>query len=382
MQRIRVLHVYKFYLPHMGGIERSIQLIVDNMRDDLIDFRVLACSHNASSESTKEVIGGVQVVRTNSIGTLFSTPLSISFFVAFRDLLKSADILHIHSPFPLGEISYLLFRPKGKKLVVTYHADISQTRWACFAPFYKHVLRSLLERADRIVVTSPAMIQHSPQLYPFQNKCRVIPLAMGLEKLDPSTPEKEKDLRDRLRLSSGKIVLFVGRLTYQKGLNYLIDAMQEIEATLILIGDGELKEKLIKKSSHLGINDKIHFVGRVSEDELPVYYSIADVFVLPSISGGETFAVVQLEAMAFGVPVVNTSLLTGVTFVSPHNETGLTVPPRDSSALAEAINKILKDDALRLRFSDNARKRARLFSLDRMLIETRKLYAEVIDKDI
>ncbi len=158
--------------------------------------------------------------------------------------------------------------------------------------------------------------------------------------------------------------------------------MQEIEATLILIGDGELKEKLIKKSSHLGINDKIHFVGRVSEDELPVYYSIADVFVLPSISGGETFAVVQLEAMAFGVPVVNTSLLTGVTFVSPHNETGLTVPPRDSSALAEAINKILKDDALRLRFSDNARKRARLFSLDRMLIETRKLYAEVIDKDI
>lgn len=381
MQRIRVLQVYKFYLPHMGGIERSIQLIVENMRADLMDFRVLVCSHTGSSECTEEVIGGVRVMRTDSLGTLFSTPLSIRFFAAFRNLSKSADILHIHSPFPLGEISYLLFRPKGRKLVVTYHADISQTRWACFAPFYKHVLRALLQRADRIIVTSPAMIQHSPQLHPFQNKCRVIPLATDLEKLNPSTPEKKRDLKDRLRLADGRVVLFVGRLIYQKGLNYLLEAMQEVDATLILVGDGELKEKLMEESSRLGINDKIRFAGRASEDELPVYYSMADVFALPSVGGGETFAVVQLEAMAFGVPVVNTSLLTGVTFVSPHNETGLTVPPRDSSALAEAINKILQDDALRQRLSENARKRASFFSLDRMLIETEKLYAELIKKN-
>ena len=377
MQKIRVLHVYKFYLPHMGGIERSIQLIVENMRDDWMDFRVLACSHHGWSECREEVIGGVEVVRTNSLGTLFSTPLSTGFFTAFRNMSKSADILHIHSPFPLGEVCCLLFRPKGTKLVVTYHADISQTRWAFFAPFYHHVLRALLEGADRIIVTSPAMIRHSPLLHPFQDKCRVIPLASSLQTLDPPTPEKKRDLRDRLRLADGKVVLFVGRLNYQKGLNYLIDAMAEIDATLILIGDGELRERLKEKAFLLGISHKIRFAGRVSEDELPAYYSIADVFVLPSISGGETFAVVQLEAMAFGVPVVNTSLDTGVTFVSPHNETGLTVPPRDSSALAEAINRILQDNALRGRLSKNARKRARLFSLDRMLIETAKLYAEV-----
>ncbi len=379
MEKIRVLHVYKFYLPHMGGIERSIQLIVENMRD-LLDFRILVCSHNGSSECTDEVIGGIEVVRTKSRGILFSTPLSTGFFAAFRSMAKNADILHIHSPFPLGEVCCLLFRPKGTRLIVTYHADISQTRWAFFAPFYNHVLKALLEGADGIIVTSPAMIQHSPLLYSLQDKCRVIPLATSLEKLDLPAPEKGRDLRDRLRIAQGRIVLFVGRLNYQKGLNYLIDAMQEIDATLILIGDGELKEMLMEKASRLGIGDKIRFAGRVSEDKLPAYYSIADVFVLPSISGGETFGVVQLEAMAFGVPVVNTSLPTGVTFVSPHNETGLTVPPRDSSALAEAINRILQDDALRQRLSQNARQRARLFSLDRMLIETGKLYAEVNQK--
>lgn len=374
MQKIKVLHIYKFYLPHMGGIERTIQLIAENPRDNRFESKILVCSQNRSLRSTKESIGTVEVTRSNSLGILFSTPISTSFFRNFRRLSKEADIFHLHSPFPLGEICYLLLRPKGKKLIITYHADISQTRWACFAPFYKYALMALLEKSYRIIITSPSMLESSPILHSFINKCQVIPLGIDLNKFDSTSNEKKKDLKDNLRIGSEKVILFVGRLAYYKGVDYLISAMQKIDARLLIIGSGEQKEYLMRKSEKLKLQNKIHFMGKVHSEELPTYYSIADVFVLPSINGGEAFGLVQLEAMAFGVPVVNTNLPTGVTFVSPHNYTGLTVPPRNPIALANAINKILDDDELRQRFSENCRNRVQLFSLDRMLRSMNKVY--------
>ncbi len=160
---------------------------------------------------------------------------------------------------------------------------------------------------------------------------------------------------------------------------YLISAMEKIDARLIIIGSGELQESLMRESARLRMQNKIHFIGHVSKDELPIYYSIADVFVLPSINGGEAFGLVQLEAMAFGIPIVNTDLSTGVTFVSLHNDTGLTVPPRDSIALANAINKILNDKELRGQFSKNCRARVKLFSLDKMLSEVAKVYKSLME---
>jgi len=382
MPRINVLHIYKFYLPHAGGIEKTIQIIAENLKDKGIESKILVCTYNRSLTSTEEVIGTIGVTRANSLGTLFSTPLSINFFTIFQRLSQEADILHLHSPFPLGEIGYLLLKPQNKKLVVTYHADISQTKWACFAPFYKHALKRLLEKADCIIPTSPAIVGSSPLLHTFLNKCKVIPLGIDLKKWGLVSKEKKKELKDRLGIGNDKVVLFVGRLTYYKGLDYLIEAMQKINATLIIIGGGELKEHLKEETAKFGVKNKIHFAGQVPENELPTHYSIADVFVLPSINGGEAFGLVQLEAMAFGVPVVNTNLPTGVTFVSPHNETGLTVPPRNSIALANAINTILEDDALRQRFSENARRRVKLFSLDRMLSETYKVYVDVMEQSL
>lgn len=380
MGNISILHIYKFYYPYIGGIEKTIQMVAENLKDERFKSKILVCTHNRSFGSTEELIGSVEVSRANSLGVIFSTPISISFFINFLRLSKHADILHLHSPFPLGEICYLLFNPKRQRLVVTFHADISETRWACFAPFYKYALMALLEKADRIIVTSTAILESSHVLQPFLNKCQVIPLAIDIKKFNLTSIKNKTDLRTRLKIGNDKVILFVGRLTYQKGIDYLLEAMQKINARLIIIGSGDLKESLEEKSSLLGMRNKVHFMGQVSEDELPTYYSIADVFVLPSITAGETFGIVQLEAMALGIPVVNTNLPTGVTFVSPNNETGLTVPPRDSFALANAINKILQDDELRQRLSENGKMRIKLFSLDRMLNETRKVYEKLMEQ--
>ncbi len=188
--------------------------------------------------------------------------------------------------------------------------------------------------------------------------------------------EKEFDLGVSL---GERIVLFAGRLNYYKGLEYLIEAMQEIEAKLLIVGEGELREELEEKARSLKVNQKIIFLGKVSDEKLKYCYQICDLFVLPSVESSEAFGIVQMEAMAYGKPVVNTNLPTGVPYVSVDSETGITVPPRDSKALAKAINKILNDKRLAAKFSENALRRVREeFSREKMLGSIYLIYKELM----
>jgi rhamnosyl/mannosyltransferase len=241
---------------------------------------------------------------------------------------------------------------------------------------YKPFLYHFLEQADRILPTSPQLIEVSPFLKPFKDKCIVVPLWVDFKKLQ-SSPQKALDLPVE---KGEKIVLFVGRLVYYKGLEYLIEAMKDVEAKLLIAGSGPLEKRLRQKSKIIGVGQKVIFLGKVSDAEIKYLYQICDVFVLPSVEPSEAFGLVQLEAMAYGKPVVNTNLPTGVPFVSRHGETGLTVPPRDPKALAEAINKILSDKELAQEFSRNAKRRAQEFSKEKALKQIYDIYCELITK--
>ena len=176
-----------------------------------------------------------------------------------------------------------------------------------------------------------------------------------------------------------KIVLFVGRLSYYNGVEYLIEAMQSVNAKLLIAGDGKLREKLENMTVSLGLEERVKFLGKVSNELLKYCYQICDVFVLPSVEPTEAFGLVQLEAMAYGKPVINTLLPTGVPFVSIDGKTGLTVEPRNSKALADAINKLLSDDELRKKFGIQARNRVvENFTVDKMNEKILKVYQELM----
>ena len=179
-----------------------------------------------------------------------------------------------------------------------------------------------------------------------------------------------------------KVVLFTGRLVLYKGVNFLIDAASNLEAHVLIVGDGPLRPMLQKKIETLGMQSRVRLLGRVSDAELSSLYSLADLFVLPSISPTEAFGVVQLEAMAHGVPVVNTNLPSGVPSVSVHGVTGLTVPPGDAGALRDAIIAILSNDALRDEFSKNAQERVHLFSRSVVLDKMLCLYKELLPEHV
>jgi len=370
--RLRVLLISKLYYPWIGGVEKTVQDIAEGLKDK-IDVRVLTCK--SKGRGGNQLINGVKVTKASSLGIYWGMPISPTFPFLLSWKSRKIDILHFHLPFPLGVLSYLLLGSKRKKVVVTYHSDI--VRQKKLMKFYSPFLHRFLKRADKILVTSPNLLESSEHLGPYKDKCIVVPSSIKLNEFNHPAG-KEFDLGIS---PEEKIVLFVGRLTYYKGLEYLIEAMQEVKAKLLIVGEGELRKALEKKAESLGVHHKVIFLGKVSDEELKYCYQICDVFVLPSVEPSEAFGLVQLEAMAYGKPVVNTRLPTGVPFVSVDGETGITVEPRDSKALAEAINKLLNDEELRKRYGVQARKRVEEnFTVDKMNERILRVYRELVKK--
>jgi rhamnosyl/mannosyltransferase len=167
----------------------------------------------------------------------------------------------------------------------------------------------------------------------------------------------------------------VGRLVYYKGAEYAVRAMTKIDANLLIIGDGPLKQNLERQARELGVADRVFFLGKVDGSISP-WYQASDVFILPSIARSEAFGIVQLEAMACGKPVVNTDLASGVPYVSLDGETGITVPPSNPEALADAVNRLLDNPSLRAAYGQAAVRRVQNeFSLDLMVRRTLEVYS-------
>jgi rhamnosyl/mannosyltransferase len=175
------------------------------------------------------------------------------------------------------------------------------------------------------------------------------------------------------------LVLFVGKLRYYKGLQYLLQAMLEIPARLLVVGSGPMGAEWRRLAQTLELGDRVVFLGEVSDEELPAYYHASDLFVLPASERSEAFGTVQLEAMASGLPVVCTELGTGTSFVNVHGQTGLVVPARDVQSLGAAMRMLLQDQALRREMGRRAQQRALdEFSLPLMVDRVARLYAQVL----
>jgi rhamnosyl/mannosyltransferase len=173
----------------------------------------------------------------------------------------------------------------------------------------------------------------------------------------------------------------VGRLRYYKGLQYLVEALAMVSPNirLIIVGIGPMETSLREQVAQLGLGERVSFVQEVSDEDLPNYYAAADVFVLPSCERSEAFGLVQVEAMAAGLPVISTELGTGTSYVNLNNETGLIVPPANPAALAQAINTLATQPELRLTLGTNARQRAiQEFSLDKMVERVKEIYLTLI----
>lgn len=365
-----ILHLGKYYPPHMGGMEIYLKQLV-SQQAKLTNVAVIVANDRPFTQI--ETVDGAKISRVTSLGVLASMPITPTMAWHIRE--NEADLVHLHMPNPGAALALLASRHSGK-LVITHHADTLGRKQ--LRRLSDPVVRRVMERSAAIIVTSKRYLDSSEELAPFCGKCQIIPLG-----IDPIPFEgADTGAGESICAKYGeRLILAVGRLVPYKGFEYLIRSMVNVNGTLLLVGTGPLRESLRSCIRKYGVQNKVVILGHVGE--ISHYYKAASIFVIPSVTRAEAFGVVQMEAMASGVPVINTDIPSGVPEVSVHGKTGLTVPPRDPVALANAITLLLDNPALRLQFGEAARERVReKFRVQEMVTQTMNVYESVMSSSI
>jgi rhamnosyl/mannosyltransferase len=369
--RMKILCFGRFYDKIPGGMQRHVEHLFQALKDQ-VDYVHLVPSRDR--HSAKFSLHGFPVVRTASLNFDGSVAISPGLIVAARQLHREQpfDLIHLHFPDPMSHLASMAL-PASIPRIISWHADI--TRQKKLLKIYRPLLNTAVNNAAAIIVATPNHISSSEQLRNISNpgKVHVIPYGFNLGRYLEAAPGADA-IKDRF---PGKVIFTLGRHVYYKGIDVLIQAMTLIDpdVTLLIGGTGPLTQEWQELVDRCGLNSRVRFLGMVDETELPAYYRACDLFCLPATSTAEAFGIVQVEAMASARPVVSTSLPSGVSFVNRHQDTGLIVPPGDKFALAEAINTLMRDDALRERLGRQARKHAlHEFSLEAMASRTLTVY--------
>lgn len=366
---MKVLNIVKYYDPCQGGMETVVKNIVEGIIDSSDDINFTVYSNDHTRNLAKSVVEKNRETIIKEITPLYlkSQPLNLRY-PSLKKLIEDNDVIHHHYPFPTMEFTLMRYlkQMSNKKFIITWHANIKNSRWSWIEKIYNPMIKKLLDRADVIIVTSPQLFEASIVLQEYSEKVKVIPLSFDPKFL--SVSQKKYPIGRRFEL------LFVGKLREYKGVEYLIKSVENLEVNLKIVGNGEELQRLKSLVEVLNIENKVIFISNANDNELVELYKKADLFILPSINEAEAFGVVQLEALANALPVINTNLKSGVPFVSLDSYSGITVEPKNSEGLRAAIEKIINSKEIYELYSLNALERVKVFSRKKMSEAYTKIY--------
>lgn len=353
---MKILHVTNYMYPHIGGIEQTSRDIMNSLLNEY-DQRVIC--FNDKKGDVKDELDGVRVTRCSSTLKISSQAISFSLKKRLKEQFKEFQpnvvIFHYPNPFEAHYLLKLLKKYSSCKFVIWWHLDI--TKQKILGKLFKGQSMRLLRRADKVIATSPNYIEGSPFLSRFKEKCIVIPSCINEERLtvDETVKEKANQIKEA---NAGKTICFaVGRHVEYKGYEYLIKASKVLDDTLkIYIGGvGKLTQSLINAAKG---DEKIEFLGRLSDENLKAYMLACDIYCFPSITKNEAFGLALAEAMFFGKPAVTFTIDgSGVNYVSVNKQTGIEVENGNVKDYAEAIKMLASNNLLREEYGNAAKAR-------------------------
>ncbi len=351
-RRLSVLHIFNDCYPDLfGGAVSVIRDICAGLKD-AFTASVLVCSRSRGQR--RILVNGVSVERVRSFGDAGSLPAAPTYPLRLWRRVADHDLLALHAPFPLADLMFALGMGRDRPLVVHYHADIvSHSR-----------MEAVCATADA-PNAAPGGRHHRVQRHSAAQQ----PAAAGIRRemstsfrsasMSPgmtgrcSAPAMSDAEHDR-----GRLVLACGQLVPYKGFDVLVRAAVGQCFEVWIVGEGPERARLERLIQSLGVEDRVRLLGSAPQAKLVELMRTADVFVLPSVTNAETFGIAQLEAMAAGRPIINTSLDTAVPRVARHGIEAITVPPGDHARLADAIETLLHDPERRRCMGHAARLRA------------------------
>ncbi len=349
---MRIIQASSYFYPHIGGVETHVLELSQSLQDMGHDVIVLCAAVPKSRPN--EVLNGLPVHRFPA--------LDLPYVPYTYDLRRhiaqfSADVVHSHYPPPFMSYGAVKGLPQIPH-VLTYHCDLEIPDYIVnvrIPNVCKNLVqlvnkglyaKPVLDKVNQIIATTQSYAQSSPVLRGYQYE--IVPNGVRLQAFD-------RQLHDISNERGAKQVLFVGRLSSVKGIDYLIEAAkivlkQHNDATFLIVGDGEERQRL--KALAKGYENYIKFCRHISRRALMALYKSSTVLVLPSFTRLEAFGVVLLEAMACETPVI-ASRIPGVLDVI--GEGGFLVTPRSPQSLATAILEIFENPTNARRMGKNGR---------------------------
>lgn len=338
--------------------------------------------------------GGVRVWRTGPepgkgddfLGWVYSFNESLVRQASSIIEVEGCDLIHAHD-WLVGPAAIALKQRFGVPLIATIHATEHGRNGGLYTDLQRTIHREewrLTREADRVIACSRYMVNEVMRLFAVPPwKTIHIPNAVASASLDAAFIGDEEGGKegDGCAPAKGKIVLYVGRLVAEKGVQVLLEAVPAVlhhhpDALFFIAGRGPYEEELRSLAGRLGVGTHVRFLGYVEEREKQRLMRQASVIVVPSLY--EPFGIIALEAMAAGTPVVATDA-GGLDEVLDHWVTGIKVPAGDPGALGQAISEVLGDDALSRGLAARAAVAVReRFSWDAAAVMTQGLYREVV----
>jgi rhamnosyl/mannosyltransferase len=354
MTPLRVLHVGKFYPPFAGGMENFLADLLPALQQQGVVAAALvhdAPSHPPVGEGSEALS---KIYRAPCYGRLLYAPISPAFpFWLHRAIREfQPDLLHLH--LPNTSAFWALLVPAARRLpwVIHWHADVVASaidrRLALAYRFYRPFEQRLLAASRAIIATSPPYLEASAALAPWRDRCTVIPLGLDPARIpdpDPAARKRAETLWGDTRFR----ILAIGRLTYYKGHDILIQAAAHLpDSRILIVGTGEQRQRLATLIDSLDLHDRVRLPGFQPEADLNALLAGCNVLCLPSLERTEAFGLVLLEAMRFGKPVVVSDIPgSGPGWVVNQAGHGRCVPPGDVEALAAALRELQQDPAQR-----------------------------------
>jgi phosphatidylinositol alpha-mannosyltransferase len=365
------------YHPYPGGVPEHVYHTCLELGRLGHDVRVITTRFGPGTAPNEEqVIRVGRSVPVPANGSICPVAVDVRMRAKVRRILQAEgfDVLHLHEPL-MPALCLAVLAEAEAPTVGTFHAN---NDGALGYRFFRPILEGYFSRLNaRIAVSAAAEQTVSGH---FGGDYTVIPNGVDIERF--SSAGAAEGAANLLPGYDGRFnILFVGRLEPRKGAKYLLRAMPDIvrevpDARLVVVGSGLLAGYY---RSHLpeGMEDRVLFAGRVSGEELARHYASADVFCSPA-TGGESFGIVLIEAMAAGTAVV-ASDIAGYRDVVKDGETGLLTGRADSRSIARAIVKLARDDELRRRLVASARREVLQYSWDRVTRRIVEVYESVTD---
>ncbi len=355
---MRIAQVVCVFPPYKGGIGQAALKFSEELADQGHEVTVFTPDYGQADGDKFE---GFKVEYLKPVFKYGNAAILPQVLWCLRDF----DAVHLHYPFfGTAELVWLLKKIYGRRIevVLHYHMDVAGNSGneylnKFFSWHTKYLMPMIVGSADRVTCGSLDYIANSNIRSSYQkdpNRFVEIPFGVDLEKF--KLRGKDKVLMEKYGISEqDKVVLFVGGLDkahYFKGIDVLLKAASGVEAKILIVGDGDLRSEYEKRAGN-----NIIFAGRASDEDLPKYYNLADLFVLPSIDGSEAFGLVLLEAMASGKPCI-ASDIPGVRGVIKENVTGSLAEPGNADDLKNKILSLLNGRERSERMGRAGRERA------------------------